>query len=109
MHKYDVMRGVNVGRGKERCSLVLWCGESEESVKSKTVPWIIREAKSSVHTAFLYAFNHEHGLLGFDRDLEIAKQYYNWASRPGHALSEYKLWLMEEDAANNERSLNESA
>ncbi len=109
LHKYDVMHGVNVRRGKERCSLVIWCGENEESVKSRTVPWIIRESKSSVHSAFLYAFNHEHGLLGFDRDLEIAKQYYNWASRRGHALSEYRLWLMKEDAANNEQSLNESA
>lgn len=103
LHKYDVMHGVNVQSGKERCSLVLWFGENEESVKSKTVPWVIREAKSSVHAAFLFAFNSQHGLLGFNRDLEIAKQYYGWASRRGHALSEYKLWLIEEDATHSDR------
>ncbi len=108
LHKYDVMHGVNVRRGKKRCSLVLWCGENEESVKSKTVPWVIREAKSSVHAAFLCAVNYQHGILGFSRDLEIAKQYYYWASRRGHALSEYKLWLMEDDETNNGQCLNES-
>ena len=103
LHKYDVMHGVNVQSGKERCSLVLWFGEDEESVKSKTVPWVIREAKSSVHAAFLFAFNSQHGLLGFDRDLEIAKQNYYWASRRGHALSEYKLWLIEEDTTQSDQ------
>lgn len=99
LHKYDVMHGVNVQSGV-RCSLVLWFCENEESMKSKTVPWVIRDAKSSVHAAFLFAHNSQNGLLGFNIDLETAKQYYSWASRRGHALSEYKLWLMEEGAVN---------
>lgn len=98
LHKYDVMHGVHVRSGKERCSLVLWCGEDEISVKSRTVPWIIRDAKRrrSVHAAFLFACNCENGWLGFDKDLDMAREYYDWASRRGHARSEYKLWLMEE-------------
>ena len=107
MHKYDVMHGVNVRGGKKRWSLVLWLGEDEESVKSKTVPWVIREAKSSVHAAFLFAYLSQNGLLGFNRDLEIAKQYYEWASQRGHALSEYKLWLMENDTTYNKQFQNE--
>ena len=102
LHKYDVMHGVNVRSGKKRCSLVIWFAENEESVKSKTVPWVIRDAKSSVHAAFLFAYNFQHGLLGCNRDLEIAKQYYYWASRRGHALSEYSLWLIEEGTTHNE-------
>ena len=98
LHKYDVMHGVHVRSGKERCSLVLWCGEDEMSVKSRTVPWIIRDAKRSVHAAFLFACNCENGWLGFDKDLDVAREYYDWASRRGHARSEYKLWLMEEGA-----------
>ena len=107
LHKYDVMHGVNVRSGKKRWSLVLWLGEDKESVKSKTVPWVIREAKSSVHAAFLFAYLSQNGLLGFNRDLEIAKQYYEWASQRGHALSEYKLWLMENDARCNKQFQNE--
>ena len=106
LHKYDVMHGVHVRSGKERCSLVIWFGEDEESVKSKSVPWVRREAKTSVHAAFLFAFNSQHGLLGFEQDLEVAKQYYSWASQRGHALSEYKLWLIEEEGTkqhNNEQ------
>jgi TPR repeat protein len=94
------MHGVHVPSGKERWILVIWFGENEESVKSKTVPWVIREAKNSVHAAFLFAYNSQHGLLGFDQDLEVAKQYYSWASQRGHALSEYKMWLMEEEEMN---------
>lgn len=94
LHNYDVMHGVNVQSGKKRCSLVLWFGEDEYSVKSKTVPWIIREAKTSVHAAFLFAYNSQHGLLGFEKDLEVAKQYYAWAAQRAHARSEYNLWLI---------------
>ena len=74
--------------------MVLWFGEDEYSVQSKTVPWIIREARSSVHAAFLFAYNSQHGLLGFEKDLEVAKQYYAWAAQRAHARSEYNLWLI---------------
>ena len=94
LHKYNVMHGVNVSRGNKRCSLVLWFGEDEESVQSKTVPWIIREAKQSVHAAFLFAYNSQHGLLGFDKDLAVAKEYYAWAAQRGHKQSEYNLYLI---------------
>ena len=94
LHKYNVMHGVNVSRGNKRCSLVLWFGEDEESVQSKTVPWVIREAKQSVHAAFLFAYNSQHGLLGFDKDLAVAKEYYAWAAQRGHKQSEYNLYLI---------------
>lgn len=96
LHKYDVMHGVNVRSGKKRCSLVIWFGENEESVISKTVPWVVREAESgmSVHAAFLSANNSQNGLYGFTKDMEIAKQYYYWASHRGHALSAYNLSII---------------
>lgn len=93
LHRYDVMHGVNVRSGKKRCSLVIWFGENEESVATKTVPWVMREANigTSVHAAFLYGFNSQNGLYGFEKDLEVAKRYYGWASQRGHALSAYQL------------------
>ena len=94
LHKYNVMHGVNVSSGKKRCSLVLWFSEDEESVRSKTVPWIIREAKQSVHAAFLFAYSSQHGLLGFEKDLQVAKEYYSWAAQRGHKQSEYNLYLI---------------
>ena len=94
LHKYNVMHGVNVSSGNKRCSLVLWFGEDEESVKSKTVPWIIREAKQSVHAAFLFAYSSQHGLLGFEKDIQVAKEYYEWAAQRGHKQSEYNLYLI---------------
>jgi len=106
LHKYDVMHGVTVRSGKKRCSLVIWFGEDEASVQSKTVPWVIREAKSSVHAAFLFAYNSQNGLFGFTRDLEIAKQYYYWASQRGHALSAYNLWLIEEEESRRQNEFD---
>ena len=94
LHKYNVMHGVNVSSGNKRCSLVLWFGEDEESVQSKTVPWIIRESKQSVHAAFLFAYNSQHGLLGFEKDIQVAKEYYSWAAQRGHKQSEYNLYLI---------------
>ena len=94
LHKYNVMHGVNVSSGNKRCSLVLWFGEDEESVKTKTVPWIIREAKQSVHAAFLFGYNAQHGLLGFEKDIQVAKEYYSWAAQRGHKQSEYNLYLI---------------
>ena len=94
LHKYNVMHGVNVSSGNKRCSLVLWFAEDEESVQSKTVPWIIREAKQSVHAAFLFAYASQHGLLGFEKDLQVAKEYYEWAAQRGHKQSEYNLYLI---------------
>jgi len=94
LHKYNVMHGVNVSSGNKRCSLVLWFAEDEESVKSKTVPWIIREAKQSVHAAFLFAYNSQNGLLGFKKDIQVAKEYYSWAAKRGHKQSEYNLYLI---------------
>jgi len=94
LHKYNVMHGVNVSSGNKRCSLVLWFAEDEKSVKSKTVPWIIREAKQSVHAAFLFAHNAQHGLLGFEKDIQVAKEYYEWAAQRGHKQSEYNLYLI---------------
>lgn len=98
LHRYDVMHGVNVRGGKKRCSLVIWFGENEDSVASKTVPWVIREAcmsvtGTSVHASFLYGVNAQNGSYGFDKDLEVAKKYYRWASERGHALSAYCLSL----------------
>jgi len=94
LHKYNVMHGVNVSSGNKRCSLVLWFGEDEESVMSKTVPWIIRESKQSVHAAFLFAYNSQNGLLGFEKDIQVAKEYYEWAAQRGHKQSEYNLYLI---------------
>ena len=108
LHRFDVMHGVNVRSGRKRCSLVVWFGENEDSVSSKTVPWVKREAGKgvSVHAAFLYGINAQNGLYGFDKDLEVAKEYYTWASERGHALSAYclSLLLFKEVCTNNDLS-----
>lgn len=93
LHRYDVMHGVNVRSGRKRCSLVVWFGENEQSVSSKTAPWVKREAETgmSVHAAFLHGMNSQNGLYGFEKDMKAAKEYFTWASERGHAISSYCL------------------
>jgi TPR repeat protein len=96
LHKYDVMHGVNVRSGKCRLSLVVWFGEDEHTVATKTVPWVRRDAVQglSVHAAFLYGVNAQSGLYGIEKDVQVAKEYYTWASDKGHALAAYCLSLL---------------
>ncbi|CAJ1928690.1 unnamed protein product [Cylindrotheca closterium] len=97
LHRYDVMHGVHVRKGK-RYSLVVWMAETEDSVVQKTAPWVEREANISVHAAFLYANNIKEGLLGFSKNETLARSLYEWASEQGHAYSQYvlALWLFKD-------------
>eukprot|EP00985_Skeletonema_marinoi_P028976 scaffold26440_cov161-Skeletonema_marinoi.AAC.1 len=111
LHRFDVQHGVNVRSGKKkRFSLVIWFGEDEDSVVTKTVPWVRREAEecASVHAAFLYAVNSQSGLYGVDTNVQLAKDYYVWASDRGHGLSAYCLSnLLFKEACSNDISTEE--
>ena len=111
MHRFDVMHGVNVRSGNKRYSLVIWFAENKESVVTKTVPWVKREAEQrmSVHAAFLYAVNSQYGTYGVDTNVPRAKEYYTWASDRGHALSTYCLSniLFKESTCSNDISKEE--
>lgn len=95
MHRYDVMHGVHLKRGT-RYSLVLWMTQDEQSMKTRTAPWVTKDAEDhrSVHAAFLYAMNAQNGIHGVSKDEKVAKEYWEWASERGHALSQYMLSML---------------
>lgn len=95
LHQYDVMHGVEL-RGGTRYSLVLWMVLDEESMMNRTAPWVEKDAlkHESVHAAFLYGMYAQNGLHGVPEDLILAKQYWEWASERGHALSQYMLSML---------------
>lgn len=95
IHRYDVMHGVNLKQGT-RFSLVLWMTEDEQSMKSRTAPWVTKDAvnRKSVHAAFLYAMNAQNGLHGVSKDEKVAQEYWEWAAERGHALSQYMLSML---------------
>lgn len=93
LHRYDVMHGVHVRKGK-RYSLVVWLAETEDAMRNKVAPWVGREAGESVHAAFLNANNAKDGLYGATQDTLTARRFYEWAAERGHALSQYCLAIM---------------
>ena len=92
LHRFDVMHGVDVRKGR-RYSLVVWLSETEEAMRLKTVPWVERERDKSVHAAYLYAMNAKDGKYGVSKDSELARHYLEFAAARGHAISQYILAL----------------
>lgn len=106
LHRFDVMHGVHVRKGR-RYSLVVWLAETEEAMRSKTAPWVEREAKESVHAAYLYASYAKDGLYGVPEDELVARRYFEWAGERGHAISQYSLAVLL--MKNGSRSEDENA
>jgi hypothetical protein len=95
LHRYDVMHGVQL-QGGTRYSLVLWMAQDCDAMKTMTVPWVSKDAaeRKSVHAAFLHGCNLKDGLYGTKNDMLEAKLCWEWASKRGHALSQYNLAML---------------
>jgi hypothetical protein len=95
LHRYDVMHGVQL-QGGTRYSLVLWMAQDCDAMKTMTVPWVSKDAaeRKSVHAAFLHGCNLKDGLYGTKNDILEAKLCWEWASKRGHALSQYNLAML---------------
>ena len=95
LHTYDVMHGVHVEKGN-RLSLVVWLVLEDEDDNHKdatattTTPpmsWIERDARTSVHAAFLRGIHAQEKEGSFN----VAQRHFEWAAERGHALSQYCL------------------